>query len=150
MRELLDEWKNARDGSERTLRRAKQMAGAEAFRAEPRGPWLWRIGPAAPDGQIHDPLCAEFGHVLDPCSPSPPPAGAADVEKTLPFQDGQIHDPLCAEFGHVLDPCSPSPPPADPADDDGSDPFGWLRILDDPPPPRPAADGGDDRVWATI
>ena len=43
MKELLDEWRNGQGGSERTLKRAKQAVGAEAYREEVPGPWWWRL-----------------------------------------------------------------------------------------------------------
>ena len=42
-KELLDEWKNGEGGSERTLKRAKQSQGVEAYRDEVPGPWWWRL-----------------------------------------------------------------------------------------------------------
>ncbi len=42
-KELMDEWKNGHGGSERTLKRAKQELGVEAFREEVPGPWSWRL-----------------------------------------------------------------------------------------------------------
>lgn len=42
-KELLDEWKNGQGGSERTLKRAKQSLGVEAFRNEVPGPWWCRL-----------------------------------------------------------------------------------------------------------
>ena len=41
--ELLDEWKNGEGGSERTLKRAKQSLGVDAFRKEVPGYWWWRL-----------------------------------------------------------------------------------------------------------
>lgn len=41
VKELLDEWKNGESGSERTLKRAKQSLGVEAYRNEIPGPWWW-------------------------------------------------------------------------------------------------------------
>ena len=42
-KELFDEWKNGKSGSERTLKRAKQSLGVEAYRKEIPGPWWWRL-----------------------------------------------------------------------------------------------------------
>ncbi|OHB70152.1 MAG: hypothetical protein A2V70_14830 [Planctomycetes bacterium RBG_13_63_9] len=42
-RELADEWKNGRGGSERTLKRAKQSLGVVSFRMEVPGPWWCRL-----------------------------------------------------------------------------------------------------------
>ncbi len=41
-KELLDEWKNGQCGSKRTLDRAKQVLGVEAYRDAVPGPWFWR------------------------------------------------------------------------------------------------------------
>jgi len=41
--ELYDEWKNGHGGSERTLKRAKQSLGVEAYREKVPGPWWWRL-----------------------------------------------------------------------------------------------------------
>jgi hypothetical protein len=46
--ELMDEWRNGQGGSKRTLERAKQEVGAEAFRVSVPGPWLWRLPANAP------------------------------------------------------------------------------------------------------
>jgi putative DNA primase/helicase len=43
MKELLDEWKNEKDGSERTLRRGKEALGIDTYRREVPGPWWWRL-----------------------------------------------------------------------------------------------------------
>jgi hypothetical protein len=42
-KDLIDEWKNGQGGSERTLKRAKQSLGVEAYRVEVPGPWSWRL-----------------------------------------------------------------------------------------------------------
>ncbi len=42
-KDLIDEWKNGQGGSERTLKRAKQSVGVEAYRDEVPGPWWWRL-----------------------------------------------------------------------------------------------------------
>jgi len=42
-KDLLDEWKNGQGGSKRSLERAKQSIGAEAYRPENPGPWWWRL-----------------------------------------------------------------------------------------------------------
>jgi hypothetical protein len=42
-KELFDEWKSGQGGSERTLKRAKQSLGVEAYRAEIPGPWRWQL-----------------------------------------------------------------------------------------------------------
>jgi putative DNA primase/helicase len=42
-KDLIDEWKNGQGGSERTLKRAKQTLGVEAYRDEVPGPWRWRL-----------------------------------------------------------------------------------------------------------
>jgi hypothetical protein len=42
-KELFDEWENGQRGSARTLRRAKQDLGVEAYRLEVPGPWWWRL-----------------------------------------------------------------------------------------------------------
>jgi hypothetical protein len=42
-KDLLDEWRNGQGGSKRTLDRAKQSLGVEAYRPEVPGPWWWRI-----------------------------------------------------------------------------------------------------------
>jgi hypothetical protein len=39
--ELKDEWRDGHGGSERTLNRAKQSLGAEAYRPDVPGPWWW-------------------------------------------------------------------------------------------------------------
>src|SRR5262249_26629396 len=38
-KDVIDEWKNGQGGSERTLKRAKQSLGVEAYRMEVPGPW---------------------------------------------------------------------------------------------------------------
>lgn len=52
--DLVDEWKNGEGGSKRTLERAKQSLGVEAFRAEVPGPWWWRLPKAAKDESLGD------------------------------------------------------------------------------------------------
>lgn len=42
-KDLIDEWKNGQGGSERTLNRAKQSLGVDAYRLEIPGPWWWRL-----------------------------------------------------------------------------------------------------------
>lgn len=42
-RELVDEWVNGNSGSKRTLERAKESLGVEAFRETVPGPWRWRL-----------------------------------------------------------------------------------------------------------
>ena len=42
-RDLVDEWQNGRGGSKRTLDRAKQAIGVEAYREDVPGPWWWRL-----------------------------------------------------------------------------------------------------------
>jgi hypothetical protein len=42
-KDLIDEWKNGQSGSERTLKRARQSLGVEAYRVEVPGPWWWRL-----------------------------------------------------------------------------------------------------------
>ena len=42
-KDLFDEWKNGQGGSKRTLERAKQVLGVEAYREGVPGPWLWRL-----------------------------------------------------------------------------------------------------------
>ena len=42
-KDLLDEWRNGEGGSKRTLDRAKQSLGVEAYRDEVPGPWWWRL-----------------------------------------------------------------------------------------------------------
>ena len=42
-KDLLDEWRNGQGGSERTLKRAKQFLGVEAYRVEVPGPWWCKL-----------------------------------------------------------------------------------------------------------
>ena len=42
-KDLLDEWKNGQDGSERTLKRAKKSLGVESYHKEIPGAWWWRL-----------------------------------------------------------------------------------------------------------
>jgi hypothetical protein len=42
-KDLSDEWRNGHGGSKRTLDRAKQSLGVEAFRPDVPGPWWWRL-----------------------------------------------------------------------------------------------------------
>jgi hypothetical protein len=44
-KDLKDEWRNGQGGSERTLQRAKQSVGVEAYRPEVPGAWWWRLSP---------------------------------------------------------------------------------------------------------
>ena len=58
-KELWDEWKNGQGGSERTLKRAKQAIGVEAYRVEVPGPWWWRLSAKdakPPQGEYLGPL----------------------------------------------------------------------------------------------
>ncbi len=64
VKELLDEWKNGQDGSERTLKRAKAELGVEAFRNDIPGPWWWRL----PDKGAKLPQDKQLG-TLDPETP---------------------------------------------------------------------------------
>ncbi len=43
VKELRDDWTNGYGGSKRTLDRAKQALGVEAFRPKVPGPWSWRL-----------------------------------------------------------------------------------------------------------
>ena len=43
VKELIEEWKNGQGGSDRTLKRAKQTLGIDAYRVEIPGPWWWRF-----------------------------------------------------------------------------------------------------------
>ncbi len=55
--ELNDEWKNGQGGSKRTLERAKQALGVEAFRIVVPGPWNWKL----PDKTANDPQGEQLG-----------------------------------------------------------------------------------------
>jgi putative DNA primase/helicase len=58
-KDLTDEWKNGQGGSDRTLRRAKESLGAEAYRPKVPGPWWWRI----PDNMANLPKGNGGGHL---------------------------------------------------------------------------------------
>ena len=42
-KELTDEWINGEGGARRTLERARQALGVEAYRPENPGPWFWSL-----------------------------------------------------------------------------------------------------------
>ncbi|MCC7476207.1 MAG: AAA family ATPase [Pirellulales bacterium] len=58
-KELKDEWRDGQDGSERTLRRARQSLSVEVFRPEVPGSWWWRL----PDKVANDPEDKQLGHL---------------------------------------------------------------------------------------
>ena len=67
-KELTDEWINGEGGEKRTLERARQALGVEAYRPENPGPWFWRssfsvLDAAEADRQAHrqDPKEKELG-----------------------------------------------------------------------------------------
>ena len=67
-KELTDEWINGEGGAKRTLERARQALGVEAYRPENPGPWFWRssfsvLDAAEADRQAHrqDPKGKELG-----------------------------------------------------------------------------------------
>jgi hypothetical protein len=84
-KDLRDEWVHGKDGSERTLKRAKQFLQVEAYREQVPGPWWWRL-PAKGANSTQDAKLGPLGPLekLGPLGPL-----AKNKGKTAISDDGE-------------------------------------------------------------